>query len=77
MIEANPANFFTDSHTNLYVAGVVRGQLNQSYVIFPNATASTNSTASATSARPTFTGAASTKSVSGMVLLAGLVAALL
>ncbi|MCJ1253491.1 hypothetical protein MMC24_001303 [Lignoscripta atroalba] len=26
-IEANPAGFFTDSHTNLFVPGVVRGQL--------------------------------------------------
>ena len=26
-IEANPAGFFTDSHTKLYVPGVVRGQL--------------------------------------------------
>lgn len=26
-IEANPAGFFTDSHTARYVPGVVRGQL--------------------------------------------------
>jgi hypothetical protein len=26
-IEANPAGFFTDSHTAKYVPGVVRGQL--------------------------------------------------
>jgi hypothetical protein len=26
-IEANPAGFFADSHTNLFVPGVVRGQL--------------------------------------------------
>lgn len=26
-IEANPANFFTDSHTALFSLGVVRGQL--------------------------------------------------
>lgn len=26
-IEANPAGFFTDSHTKLFVPGVVRGQL--------------------------------------------------
>lgn len=26
-IEANPAGFFTDSHTNLFSLGVVRGQL--------------------------------------------------
>jgi hypothetical protein len=26
-IEANPAGFFTDAHTALYVPGVVRGQL--------------------------------------------------
>merc|ERR1711939_1093875 len=26
-IEANPAGFFTDAHTTLYVPGVVRGQL--------------------------------------------------
>jgi len=32
-IEANPSNFFTDSHTNLFVAGVVRGQLDQSFKI--------------------------------------------
>ena len=28
-IEANPANFFTDAHTTSFVAGVVRGQLDQ------------------------------------------------
>lgn len=32
-IEANPAGFFTDSHTALFVAGVVRGQLDQSFKI--------------------------------------------
>lgn len=32
-IEANPAGFFTDSHTNLFVPGVVRGQLDQSFKI--------------------------------------------
>merc|ERR1712225_204127 len=30
-IEANPAGFFTDSHTALFVPGVVRGQLDQSF----------------------------------------------
>ncbi|KAG4433134.1 hypothetical protein IFR05_011376 [Cadophora sp. M221] len=32
-IEANPAGFFTDSHTVLYPAGVVRGQLDYKYEI--------------------------------------------
>jgi len=30
-IEANPAGFFTDSHTALFVPGAVRGQLDQSF----------------------------------------------
>lgn len=30
-IEANPSGFFTDSHTALFVAGVVRGQLDQKF----------------------------------------------
>merc|ERR1712000_559664 len=28
-IEENPSNFFTDAHTTTYVAGVVRGQMDQ------------------------------------------------
>jgi hypothetical protein len=32
-IEANPAGFFTDSHTALFVPGVVRGQMDQSFEI--------------------------------------------
>ncbi|KAH7403848.1 hypothetical protein BKA64DRAFT_744369 [Cadophora sp. MPI-SDFR-AT-0126] len=32
-IEANPAGFFTDSHTVLYPAGVVRGQLDYKFEI--------------------------------------------
>lgn len=28
-IEANPAGFFTDAHTTSFVAGVVRGQMDQ------------------------------------------------
>lgn len=31
MIEANPSGFFTDTHTNLFVPGAVRGQLDQSF----------------------------------------------
>lgn len=28
-IEEDPSNFFTDAHTTSYVAGVVRGQMDQ------------------------------------------------
>ncbi|KAL2066815.1 hypothetical protein VTL71DRAFT_1239 [Oculimacula yallundae] len=34
-IEANPAGFFTDSHSALFPAGVVRGQLDQKFEFIP------------------------------------------
>jgi len=36
-IEANPAGFFTEAHTVRFVAGVVRGQLDQSFQILDSA----------------------------------------
>lgn len=47
-IEANPANFFTDSHTNLFVPGVVRGQLDQSFAIIIPGDVITTATLTAT-----------------------------
>lgn len=87
-IERNPAGFFTDAHTNLFVAGVVRGQLDQSFQIiaapFPTGGSpvpmpmptGTNPT-KPTVAPPQFTGAASTHKVGGLVAALGLFAALL
>ena len=47
-IEANPAGFFTDSHTNLFVPGVVRGQLDQSFKIIKEDDGSVITTATLT-----------------------------
>lgn len=52
-IEANPGGFFTDSHTSLFLAGVVRGQLNQSYSIIPSGDGSVITTATLTSTKTT------------------------
>jgi hypothetical protein len=83
-IEANPAGFFTDSHTALFVAGVVRGQLDQSFQIIGGAAPTgvkpptgTGSPTQPTTTPPIFTGAASTTKVGGLVAVLGLFAALL
>jgi hypothetical protein len=73
-IEANPAGFFTDAHTVMYLAGVVRGQ----FPAAANATSTAIQTTTTATARPTvFTGAASVMQAGGAMLVMGLAAALI